>query len=143
MAESLRDIAHPGGGDAAHAACSDELIEQGVRDGADQFEVPTSKADHLVPYREGDERLERGSERDRRAIGDETVDGLRHRHHLAARRSSGDQRPSDSMYALWLCSISVIESPPNFSRNASASVNATTASPITPAAGTTHTSLRS
>src|SRR5207247_10801627 len=44
MAESLRGIAHPGGGDAAHAACPDELVEQGVRDGADQLEVPTSLA---------------------------------------------------------------------------------------------------
>ena len=35
------------------------------------------------------------------------------------------------------------ESPPNFSRNACASTIATIASPITPAAGTTHTSLRS
>jgi hypothetical protein len=48
-----------------------------------------------------------------------------------------------STYARWFRSSSGIESPPNFSRNASASVSATTASPMTPAAGTTHTSLRS
>ena len=38
--------------------------------------------------------------------------------------------------------VSPSESPPNFSRTASASSNATTASPTTPPAGTAHTSVR-
>src|SRR3990172_3379405 len=38
--------------------------------------------------------------------------------------------------------MSATASPPNFSRKASASTNATIASPITPAAGTAQTSLR-
>src|SRR5579884_3951343 len=48
-----------------------------------------------------------------------------------------------SMYPSKLRLVSSIESPPNFSRKACASTIATIASPITPAAGTTQTSLRS
>src|SRR5215469_4356590 len=48
-----------------------------------------------------------------------------------------------SLYASQLRRVSARESPPNFSRNACARTIAAIASPITPAAGTTHTSERS
>ena len=49
---------------------------------------------------------------------------------------------SAARYAATLRAVSVTESPPNFSRTASASTSATMASATTPAAGTAHTSER-
>src|SRR5207245_3714806 len=137
VAEALRHIAHPSRGHAADAARADQLIEKRVRDGPDELEVAPAPPDDLVSSGKWDERLQCRAHRDRRAVRDEALDGLGHRRELAR------QRPMDSTYERWLRPSSSIDSPPNFSRNASASVSATIASPITPAAGTTHTSLRS
>ncbi len=59
-------------------------------------------------------------------------------------RQRFDHRPRIlATYALKFVSISAMLSPPNFSSHASVSAIASIASPTTPAAGTTHTSLRS
>ncbi len=58
-------------------------------------------------------------------------------------RGGHQARRSEARYCSTLARISVRLSPPNFSIHASASVNASIASPTTPAAGTTQTSLRS
>jgi hypothetical protein len=58
VAEPGGDIAHPGRLDATNAAGADELIEEDVRDGADQGEAAPSLANELVAGLEGDESLE-------------------------------------------------------------------------------------
>src|SRR5258706_13141752 len=133
--QTLRHIANPGGGHLADASGADELIKQRVGDRADELEVAPSLPDHLVASGERDQGLESEAERDSRVVRDETADGFRHRHDFYC--------PIDSREERWFRSSSGIESPPNFSRKASSSGSPTTASPITPAAGTTQTSLRS
>ena len=86
VAETLGHVADPGGGDAAHAPGADELVEQGIRDGPDQLEVPPALPDHLVPGGEGDERLEGGAHCHGGAIGHVSLDGLPHRHDFAGHR---------------------------------------------------------
>src|SRR5260370_25105086 len=113
--KALGNVADPSGGHPAHAARADELVEQRVRDGRHELERSPPLPDHLVARGEGDQRFERQAERDRRAIGDEAADGLRHRHDL--RRHPGCAYcPIDSRYERWFRSSSGIESPPNFSR---------------------------
>jgi len=75
--EAGRHVADPRGGDAAHAARADELIERDVGDRPDEVEVAPSLADELVRERERDRRLERASERDGRAVGGEACDRFR------------------------------------------------------------------
>jgi hypothetical protein len=58
-------------------------------------------------------------------------------------RGGHQARRSEARYCSTLARISARLSPPNFSIHASASVNASIASPTTPAAGTTQTSLLS
>ena len=59
------------------------------------------------------------------------------------RRAAAKRRSTAAVVAARCCAISSIESPPNFSRKASARTKDTIASPTTAAAGTAHTSLRS
>ena len=85
VAKPFGNVAHPGGGDTAHAAGADELVEQGVRDGSDELEVLAALPDQLVSGGKWDERLERGAEGYGRTVGDESIDGLGHRHDLRQR----------------------------------------------------------
>jgi hypothetical protein len=72
--EAGRDVPDPCRRDASHAARADELIERDVRDRSDELELAPSLADELVRERERDRRLERASERDGCAVGDEARD---------------------------------------------------------------------
>src|SRR5256885_9505552 len=87
VAEALRHVADPRGGDPAHAARADQLVEQGVRDGTDELEFATLLSDQLVSRGEGNEWLEAGTDRDRRTVRYEPIDGLGHRHQFAQRLS--------------------------------------------------------
>src|SRR5207249_8224348 len=83
VAKPLRDIAHPRGGDPANAAGADELVEKRVRDRSDELEVLAALPYQLMAGGERDQRLERGAKGDGRAVRDEAIDGLGHRHDLA------------------------------------------------------------
>ena len=89
--EAGRDVADPRRRDPSHAARADELIERDVRDRSDQLELAPSLADELVRERERDRRLERASERDGCAVGDEARDRVGQ-----ARALVRCQRPSNS-----------------------------------------------
>jgi hypothetical protein len=75
--EAGRDVADPRRRDPPRAARADELIERDVRDRSNQLELATALSDELVRERERDRRLERASECDGRAVGDEARDGVR------------------------------------------------------------------
>ena len=70
------DVPDPGGGDAGDTPRADELVEGDVGDRSDELEIAAALADDLVREREGNRRLERASEGDRRAVGDEARDRL-------------------------------------------------------------------
>jgi hypothetical protein len=72
-----RNVADPRRRDAPRAARADELIERDVGDRSDELELASLLSDELVREREGDRRLERATERDGRAVGDEARDRLR------------------------------------------------------------------
>ena len=74
--KSTWNYAGTAGGDAAHAASADELVERDVRDRTDELEVAAPLADELVRERERDRRLERAAERDRGAIRHVAFDRL-------------------------------------------------------------------
>ena len=98
VAEARAHVSHPRRDHPAHASRPDELVEQHVRDGADESQVPSPLADQLVAGRERDQGLDGGVQADRRAVGDEAGDGFPHGDELGRRHAiiltSGSLRPA-------------------------------------------------
>jgi len=94
VAEAGAYVAHPRRDDSADAATADELVEEDVRDGADQGEPAPALADQLVAGRERDQRLQRRAQADRGAVGDEAGDGIPHGHELGPGHPRILTRPS-------------------------------------------------
>jgi len=90
VAETFGHVAHPRRGDPPDAACADELIEQSIGDRSDERQIAAPLPDQLVAGRERDQGLQRRTHGHRGAVGDESLDGLRHRHHLAAHHGQGN-----------------------------------------------------
>jgi hypothetical protein len=88
VAEAGGDVAHPRSDDALDAPGADQLVEEHVRDRADQGQPTHPLPDQLVAEREGDRRLELQAERDRGAGGHVRADGVRGRGDL--RRAQRD-----------------------------------------------------
>src|SRR4029453_2961790 len=96
------------------------------------------RLDRRVGVVEGHAELRRKHLADRRLAGTRRTD----EDHAGAGAAGHHVRSPSGMaarYAAWLRAVSATESPPNFSRHASASTRATIASATTPAAGTAHT----
>ncbi len=83
VAEAGADVTHPGSADLAHTAGADQLIEQHVRDRADQLEVSAPLADQLVAGGERNERFERHAHGHASAVWNVSLDGLGHGAHAA------------------------------------------------------------
>jgi hypothetical protein len=82
MAEPRAHVPHPRGHDARDASGAHQLVEEDVRDGADEGQVPASLADQLVTSGEGNGRLERGAHAHHAAIGNEAGHRFPHGHEL-------------------------------------------------------------
>src|SRR2546428_5861094 len=75
-------VADPRRHDLRYAPRADELVEEDVRDRADEREVAPTLTDQLVTGTEWDRRLERATHRDGRTVGHEARDRLAHGHDL-------------------------------------------------------------
>ncbi len=80
VSQPFADVAHPGSPHFAHTSRTDKLIEEHIRDGADQRQVAPLLANEFMPGGKRDERLQRQPQRDRCSIWHKAFDSLTHRH---------------------------------------------------------------
>ena len=76
VAEAGTDISDPGGGDPSHAARTNELVEEHVRDRPDELQLAPTLPNQGVSRRERDQRFERGAHYHRCSVWHESLDGF-------------------------------------------------------------------
>src|SRR6266700_2684098 len=83
VSQPLADVANPGCGDPVYTARADQLVKEHIRNRSDQSQVFALLTHHLMACCEGNELLQRQSQRDRRLIGYILLDSLGHRSEFA------------------------------------------------------------